>query len=311
MKIVDLNICAYQNAIATIGSFDGMHLGHQALINNLNNIAHSSHYKRVIISFEPLPLEYFYDQAGISRIARLSLLRDKVAIWQKLFDQCVILYFNSTTSQIAADDFVKQVLQHRLNIKHMVIGDDFKFGYQGLGTKNTLIAQGIQVNEFKTYYKNTLRISSTLIRNLAQNNELIELRKYLGHNIRYTSRVIYGQQLGTKYGVPTINLNLGHNRPALWGIYVALVHIEGVSYHATASIGKNPTVSTSDNYKLEAHLLDINLNLYGKIATIELIQFIRVELKFDSLESLFKQIHYDLDYTRNFFKFTNYRCIND
>lgn len=119
--------------------------------------------------------------------------------------------------------------------------------------------------------------------------------------MHYTSRVIHGNHLGRKYGVPTINLCLGKNKPAVWGIYVAYVYIDGIRYNAIASIGKNPTISDLDGYKLEAHLFDIDLNLYGKVATVEILEFLREELKFDNLELLFKQIYTDLDNARQYF----------
>ena len=113
--------------------------------------------------------------------------------------------------------------------------------------------------------------------------------------------MVYGNQLGRKYGVPTINLLLINKIPVLWGIYLAYVYIEGTQYKSVVSCGQNPTVTNTKNYKLEAHLLDVDLDLYGKIATIEILDFLRPELKFENLEQLFLQIHQDLQDARNYF----------
>jgi riboflavin kinase / FMN adenylyltransferase len=290
-------------AVATIGNFDGLHPGHLELLSNLKQIALDNNYRKVVITFEPLPLEYFADIKFEKRLTRLSLIRDKIIILrqQNLADELVILRFDASIANLSPQEFIQKVLQQQLDVKHVVIGHDFKFGKNGTGNINDFKAHGIESTVMEPYYIENERVSSSLIRHYATGNDLRMVAKYLGRNLHYTSHVIYGNQLGRKFGVPTINLGLNRNRPALWGIYTALVHIEGKTYNAVASIGKNPTVSIQDVYKLEAHLLDVDLDLYGKIATVEILSFMREERKFDDMDKLFKQIYQDLDDARRYF----------
>lgn len=292
------------SAVVTIGNFDGLHLGHLELFKTLNIVAKKYNYKRVAITFEPLPLEHFSDIKKEERLSRLSLLRDKFLLLKKndLIDELVVLHFNSRIANLSPKAFIKEVLLNKLNTSHVVIGHDFKFGKNGGGKINDFVKLGLEITLVEPFCINTERISSSIIRNLATKNDLTLIRNYLGHNLQYTSRVIHGKKLGRKLGVPTINLSLGRNKPALWGIYTAYIYIDNKRYNAVASIGKNPTVSDLDTYKLEGHLLDVDLDLYGKIATIEILGFIRDELKFNDIDSLIRQMQKDLQQARAYFK---------
>ena len=293
-----------QDAVATIGNFDGLHLGHQQLLQKLNIIASANNYKRILITFESLPQEYFCDIKGELRRSRLSLLRDKYFILKEknLVDELIIIHFNSNIAKMSYDIFIEQILKSQLNIKHVVVGHDFRFGNLGLGNINSFAKHGVSSTEFAEYCLDNERISSSMLRQLASENKLFELHQYLGRNLHYTSRVIRGNQLGRTLGVPTINLSLGRNKPALWGIYTAYVYIDNIKYKAVASIGRNPTICDNGGYKLEAHLLDIDLDLYGKIARVELLSFLRNELKFANIDELISQMQQDLINTRKYFK---------
>lgn len=301
IKIND-NINPELPGIATIGNFDGLHTGHLQLFKELNSLSQEYNYRRVAITFEPLPQEYFLKQT--QPILRLSLLRDKFNFLQAhdLADELVVLRFNRQLANMSPESFIQQLLKRKLKIAYVAIGHDFKFGKNASGTTEDFAKYCIKSHDMPPFYIQQQRVSSSLIRALASSNQLNEVYKFLGRNIAYTSRIVYGNQLGRKFNVPTINLALRHNcNLALWGIYLAHVYIEGECYDAVASIGKNPTTSTQNVYKLEAHLLDVDLNLYGKIATIEILQFMRQEHKFDDLPSLFKQIHTDLQIARDYF----------
>lgn len=290
-------------AIVTIGNFDGLHLGHQKLLSVLNHEGRLNNLRRIVVTFEPTPLTYLTRNNPNSRIYRLSLLRDKFMYLRNLnlADELVILHFNQALANLTPQEFINQILQKELNTKQVVVGHDFKFGHGGVGRVTDFADYQIAATVVAPYLYEGVRVSSSLIRDLARVNDLEKVHKYLGHNLCFTSRVIHGNQLGRKYGVPTINLCLGKNSPALWGIYVAWVWIDGVRYKAVSSIGKNPTVSKVDSYKLEAHLLDIDLDLYGKIATVEILYFLRNEIRFDDLESLFVQIRQDVVNARDYF----------
>lgn len=289
--------------IATIGNFDGVHEGHKKLLRQLDSKAKSFNAWRVVITFDVLPREYFADKTNTLRLPRIGLLRDKIKVLKEtnLVDEVVILHFNNHLAKLSSLDFIDNVLKDKLNVSHMLVGYDFRFGNKASGNINDLINAGIDCEEFSEMRYDNVRISSSLIRELASEQNLSIIKKYLGHNISYTSRVVYGNQIGRKYGVPTINLELRKIRPVLWGIYVGFVYIDGHRYNGVVSIGKNPTVGEGKMYKVEAHLLDVDLNLYGKIASVEILYYLRPELKFTDLDTLFNQIHQDMQDARNFF----------
>lgn len=302
MLVVDVNDTVLDTnlGIATIGNFDGIHLGHQEILKLLSYYNSDNNYCRYLITFEPNTQEYFLKNESQTR---LSLLRDKYYILKKnnLVDKLVVLNFNKHIANMTADEFIGYYLIKNLNIKIICQGRDFQFGRDKLGNLATFKKHSIAVMVVDDFYLDHKKISSSLIRNYASKNQLDIVKKYLNHNIHYTSRVIRGNRIGTKYGVPTINLSIGSVKPSLWGIYIAFVYIDNIRYNAVASIGKNPTVKDGNQYQVEAHILDVNMDLYGKIATIEIIKFIRDEIKFISLEELFKQIYKDIDIARSYF----------
>ncbi len=294
-----------KQSVVTIGNYDGCHLGHMQLISQVNDTANKKNLKRILVTFEPLPQEFFIEKKQGIRRSRLGLIRDKCNLLYNngnpLVDEIIILRFTENLAIYTPELFIKDILINKLNMTDVIIGHDFKFGINGSGNYLDFIQYGIEVKIIEPYYIDTHRVSSSLIRTYANENNLPMVYRYLGRNLCYTSRVVHGNHLGRKYGVPTINLCLGRNRPALCGIYAAYVYINNVRYNAVASIGRNPTIDDSNIYKLEAHLLDIDLDLYGFVATVEILSFLRPEMKFDNLELLFKQIYADLDNTRLFF----------
>lgn len=290
-------------SVVTIGNFDGVHLGHQKLFKVMNDVALNNNYKQVVLMFEPLPLEYFSWLKQTAIPARLSFLRDKIDIIKDIttIDEVIVLHFNHSIAKLTPAAFI-DFLKNRLNACHVVVGHDFRFGHKASGGVAELKTSGLNVTQVEALVDNGIIISSSFIRQLAKRNDLVAIKYYMGRNIRYSSRIIYGNQIGRKYNVPTINLDLGHKKPVLHGIYIARVHIEGVSYNAVASIGKNPTISNAKRYNLEAHLLDVSINLYGKIATVEILKFMRSEAKFINLAILFQQIHQDIQEAKFYFK---------
>jgi riboflavin kinase / FMN adenylyltransferase len=291
-------------SVVTIGSFDGLHLGHQELFKQMEAIAVKYNYRTIVITFEPLPLEYFLQKENKARLPRLSMLRDKVRILKKLgyIDEVVVIHFNALVAALTADDFIQKILKQKLNTCHAVVGYDFKFGKDGRGTAVDLINNGINVTNIGSYQIKDTLVSSSRLRELALNNQLAKIKAYLGRNLQYTARVIYGKQLGQKYKVPTLNLSLGRNKLALHGIYVAWVYLQETRYNAVVSIGTNPSTSDDEDYHLEAHLLDKTVNAYGMIATVEILMFLRAEKKFMDLTSLFQQIKLDIEEAKQYFQ---------
>ena len=303
MYRIIINKSQSEESVVTIGNFDGLHLGHRQLFESLNEVALKNNYRRIAITFEPLPLEYFHDQTHQLCLHRLCMLRDKFYLLTKdnLIDELIILHFNASVANLTPLEFIDRILKQKLNVRHAIVGHDFKFGKGGVGTVDDFAKSGINNTIIEPFMLNGQRISSSLIREIAGKNELELVKQYLGRNLHYTARVIHGNKMGRKYGVPTINLALGRNRPVVHGIYIARVYIEQIAYDAVASIGKNPTTNDLDVYKMEAHLLGVDLDLYGKIATVEILKHLRNERKFDDLDSLFAQIHQDMTDARNYF----------
>lgn len=297
-----LNLQNDKPSIIIIGGFDGLHLGHMQAFKMLKQKAHQYNYKKIALTFEPLPREYFARYRATNNIGRLSLIRDKYQ-WLKdelLVDELVILHFNHFLSTLSPDEFIVE-LKTKLNVKHVVAFDDFRFAKDRVGTLEDFRRHSIEVTHVEPLEINNVRVSSTFIRSLLSQNQLSKAAKYLGRNLQYTSRVIHGKKLGRTLGAATINLALKSIKPAIWGIYVAKVYIDGVCYPAVASVGQNPTVTTDTSYKIEAHLLDVDLDLYGKIAKVEFLEFLRPELKFNSITELKDQIKEDILKTHHYF----------
>lgn len=303
IKLSSSDYKANQPIIATIGNFDGLHLGHLELLEQLNRQALTNIAWRILITFEALPHEYFADVSGVLRLPRIGLLRDKIMILKEstLVDEVVILHFSRKLAELRPDQFIEQILRSKLRVTNMIVGHDFHFGYLATGSIHDLNQHGIKTTEFAELKHNQVRVSSSLIRELASEQNIEKIRTYLGRNIQYTARVVKGNQLARKWNFPTINLNLCRIRPVLWGIYTSFVYIDGVRYLGVTNIGKNPTISEGKVYKIETHLLDVDLDLYGKIATVEILHYLRQELKFDNLPDLFNQMYKDLDDAREFF----------
>jgi riboflavin kinase/FMN adenylyltransferase len=304
MQKIVINSCTNSKCVLTIGSFDGMHLGHQQLLNAVNIIGKKNNLKRSIILFQPYPHEYFCDRNGLIRRPRISFLRDQVALLmsKKLIDEIIIFHFTDSIANLSAADFIEKILIKKLNTTHIVIGENFKFGKNASGSNTDFIKHSINCTVIPSLMINNYKVSSSHIRDLAKQNELQLLKRFLGHNIHYTARVISGKKIGRKHNVATINLNVAqHTQLAVHGIYVAYVYIDGVKYQAVISSGFNPTVCDSETFKLEAHLLNENLNLYGKIATIEVLHFLRKEIKYNNHQDLFSQINQDILMAKEYF----------
>ena len=302
-KVLINDKCNSNGSVVTIGNFDGLHLGHQQLLQQLNVISKKKNLIRILITFEPSPYEFFLLNSSNSNLGRLSLLRDKFLILKKnnLVDLIIVCNFNKNFSNLLPDDFIQNILINKLNTKHLVIGNNWRFGKNASGTYQDLLKFNIDVSIINKFLINNNVVSSSIIRTAAEQNDFVTIKNYLGRNVHFTSKVVHGFKMGRKYGVPTINFNLDKKKLALWGIYAAYVYIDNIRYNAITSIGQNPTTNNLQTFKLEAHLLDIDLDLYGKIATVEILHFIRNEQKFSNLEVLFKTIHQDIKYGREYF----------
>lgn len=286
----------HQNAIMTIGNFDGVHGGHQAMLKSMVADAHANHAKAGVITFEPYPQEYFKKSEGF---IRLTSFREKYQVLKDLgIDFVVVLAFNQTLSQLSAEMFITKILVDTLKIQGLWIGDDFRFGRNREGDFTLLsrlaTINGFSVRQVSTVVDSHERISSTRIRRLLINGELSEAKRLLGRDYALVGRVQSGEQRGTRIGFPTANICLTSLVP-LSGVFVVRVKstaFEGIK-HGVANIGTRPTVDGKGRW-LEVHIFDFNGNLYHQRIEVLFIQKLRDEKKFNSLDELVQQIQEDV-----------------
>ncbi len=288
----------------TLGSFDGVHRGHQALLKALIKESQKRGLPSVVMFFEPLPREYF---AADNAPARLSSLREKVGmLFAHGVDVVVCLKFNHWLRGLSAAQFVEQLLVDAMNIKHLVLGDDFRFGCDRKGDLAMLQTSGKQwgftTSDTPTQQLAGERISSTRIRSLLQQNRFAAASELLSYDYAMTGRVIYGNQLGRQLGFPTANLNLGKRKTPIQGVFAVDVTFDGKAYPAVANIGVRPTVTGSIKPLLETHLLNFSGDLYGRRIAVTFRHKIRREMRFESYDALKKQVFADIEQAKNFFQ---------
>lgn len=295
----------HRGCVATIGSFDGVHRGHRAILQQLQEQARLLGLPSVVMVFEPQPYEYF---AGDNAPARLMRLRDKIRTLALCgVDRVFCLQFNQRLRHLSAQDFIEQVLVQGLGIKSLVVGDDFRFGCDRAGDfallKKAGKRYGFAVYDTCTVQDHGARISSTRIRQALQAERFDEAEQLLGHPYTIRGRVVYGQQVGRTLGVPTANVRLRRYRSPLNGVFaVRLQQVgDGVWLPGVANVGLRPTVGGETRPILEVHLLDFAGHLYGREVEVQFEKKLRDEQKFPSLDALKQQIYRDIEQARCFF----------
>ncbi len=290
--------------VATIGNFDGLHLGHQHVINQLKAVGEIKDLPTAVMIFEPQPVEYFVPERAPRRLARF---RDKLIHLGDIgIDYLICLNFNQQLAEMSAADFVSELLIKRMNVRHLVIGDDFRFGKGRSGDFDYLQQRGHEDN-FEVENTHTLmidgeRVSSTRIRQCLAQNDLVTARQLLGKPYTLSGKVAHGKKLGQQLGFPTINLNMGPRPIAAQGIFAVLVKgLDNRVLRGVASIGTRPTVNGVGTI-LEVYILNFSEQIYGRCVDVELLHKIRDEWKFDSLDALTAQIHKDIDDARAYFE---------
>lgn len=287
-------------SVVCIGAFDGLHLGHQALIRAAGEAARTLGVPLAVLSFEPLPREFF---ARGEKPPRLMLPRGKVEGLVGLGAEVIgLLRFNAEMTAMAPEAFIQRVLQQRLSAREVWVGRDFRFGHKRAGDPELLRAVGASVG-FATHGIEDVtlegeRISSSRIRQALVDGELDVAARLLGRPYSIAGRVVRGAQLGRQLGYPTANLRFGGKLPALSGIYATRVHGVGdAPWPSVSSLGTRPTVNGREPL-LEAHLFDFHGDLYGRRIEVEFVAKLREELKFDDLDTMVEQIHRDADDAR-------------
>ncbi|RTE64351.1 bifunctional riboflavin kinase/FAD synthetase [Amphritea opalescens] len=292
----------HKGCVATIGNFDGVHLGHQQVLAQVLRKGKELGLPAVVIIFEPQPREFF---AGNQAPPRLTRFDEKVRLLKAQgVDRVLCLTFNERLRTMSADQFVDELLLKGLAVRHFVVGDDFRFGCDRSGDYNMLRQSGerygFSVVNTETFDVDGERVSSTRVRHALQHNDLTLACALLGRPYSVTGRVMHGQELGRTIGVPTANVRMHRFHSPLNGVYAVTVTGKNLSAQGVANIGMRPTVNGKQPV-LEAHLFDWSGDLYGQLLTVEFKTFIRPEQKFSGLDALKQQIDNDIQQVRNYF----------
>ncbi|NWG87428.1 MAG: bifunctional riboflavin kinase/FAD synthetase [Hydrogenophilaceae bacterium] len=283
------------NAI-TIGNFDGVHLGHQAMLARLTTQAAALAAAPTVLTFEPHPREIFTPAAAP---ARLTSLREKLEILKGLGVEHVhICRFTRAFAALSAEDFVRRILVDGLKARYVLVGDDFRFGAKRAGDLGLLQAMGQQfgfaAEALPTVENDGDRVSSTLVRDALAAGDMAHAACLLKRPYSISGRVVTGDKLGREIGYPTANIQLKHNRPPITGIFAVRVQgLDAPDWPGVASLGTRPTVHANGRPTLEVHLFNFDRSIYRQHLRVEFLHKLRDEAKFDSLEALVAQIDKD------------------
>lgn len=287
--------------VLTIGNFDGVHLGHQRVIAALVAKANELNLVPAVMVFEPQPQELFNPQMAP---ARLSRLRDKYSLLKKLgVKRLICVNFTHQFASQSAEEFIEELLVNKLGVKHLIIGDDFRFGKNRLGNftmlKSAGLNLGFDVTDTASYKMLDCRISSTEVRKALQQDKLISAEQMLGRKYSIIGRVVHGDKQGRNLGFPTANVLLKRCVSPVSGVYAVQVNIADNRCFGVANIGSRPTVN-GIRQQLEVHIFDFENNLYGQQIEVALLKKLRSEQRFASLDELTAQITKDSEQARQY-----------
>ena len=294
MKIIRNTNLEQLPCVVTIGNFDGVHLGHQALLTEVKKRAHDLKLESAVITFEPNPKDYFSQNKPQTRI---SSLREKIELFNEIkIDRVHIIKFNQEFSKVTANEFIS-VLIKQLKVKEIVVGEDFCFGRGREGGIKQLSASSMKLNIKNKILMDGQRISSTLIRNLLANDKLDQANKYIGRPYSISGKVVHGEKRGRKIGFPTANIHMRHNRPPLKGVFA----VKFQNHFGVANLGIRPSIKGEKKLQLEVHLLNFSSDLYSQHVSVIFLKKLRDEKKFKSLDELKEQIKLDVIKAKLFF----------
>jgi riboflavin kinase/FMN adenylyltransferase len=288
-------------SVATIGTYDGLHLGHEKLLRRVVERARSQGLPSVVMSFEPTPKEFL---SSASPPARLMRFREKFdALAAAGIDIFFCPRFDQEMKNIAVDTFIRQVLVHALNVRYLVVGDDFRFAARRQGTVEQLRRAGraldIAIDQVASVVVDGSRVSSTEIRNALWEGRLDHATRQLGRPYRMSGKVIPGEKIGRTLGFPTANVNLRRRQSPVMGIFAARVSgISGQPLDAVASVGSRPTFAGTKPI-LEVHIFDFDEDIYGEYIHVDFIARIRDQEKFAQIDALVEQMHRDSDLAKD------------
>jgi riboflavin kinase/FMN adenylyltransferase len=295
---------ATDSKVLTIGNFDGVHRGHQALLERLIAHARSVALPAAVMTFEPLPREYFAPDLAP---ARLTSLREKLKLLEQSgVDQVYVCRFDAQFAALTATDFIERILVRGLSASYLMIGDDFRFG-QGRSGDFAMLQRAGQEHGFKVDMMPTIdwegeRVSSSAVREALESGEVEHAERLLGRAYQMSGKVMHGEKLGRQLGFPTANLQVKRKRLPLQGVFaVTLSGVDARPLPGAASLGVRPTVADGLKPVLEVHLLDFARDIYGAHVTVNFKHKLRDEKKYDSLDVLKAQIARDVSATRSYF----------
>jgi riboflavin kinase / FMN adenylyltransferase len=285
-------------SILTIGTFDGVHLGHQKILARLQALKEELGLKTVVLTFDPHPRKFLFpDQKDLKL---LTLVEEKLELMRKhQVDVTVVYPFSKAFSQLAANEYVEEILIKKLKVQYLVIGYDHKFGKDRDGDIFTLFKLShkhkFEVEEIPAKDIDSINVSSSRIRKALEEGDVELTSKFLGHSYFIKARVVEGKQLGRTIGYPTANLRIedGDKLIPKTGVYFVKVKVGEIFYHGMMNIGTNPTTDLDNTIKLEVNIFDFNEAIYGKVIRVSFLKRLRDEEKFDSIEALVQQIQRD------------------
>lgn len=284
------------NSVITIGTFDGVHVGHQKIIKRLVKTAKKENLKAVVLTFFPHPRMVLQKDANIKLI---NTIEEKAELFNKFgIDNLVVKKFTKAFSRLSAEDFAKQVLVDKLNAKKVIIGYDHHFGRNRRANIDDLRrfgeTYGFEVEEISMQDINDVAISSTKIRNALAEGDIIKANTFLGYDFMISGTIVRGKGLGKQMDFPTANLQIEESYKLIpkYGVYIVNANINGEVVFGMMNIGTNPTVNGNDE-SIETHFFNFDQDIYNQKIRINVLQRIRDEQRFESVEALKTQIHRD------------------
>ena len=288
-------------SVVTIGAYDGLHLGHRQLLERVVSSARRRSMPAVLMSFEPTPKEFF---SAVKPPARLMRFREK---FEELANAGIDVFycprFARAMREIPAADFIRRILIHGLNTRHLVVGDDFHFARRREGGVEHLAraaaALDFELEQVPSVIADGVRVSSTAVREALATGDLKRATTLLGRPYRMSGKIVAGEKLGRKLGYPTANVDLRRRQSAVIGIFAVRVHgLDGGPRDAVASVGSRPTFN-GNKPLLEVHVFDFDSDIYGRYIHVDFIARLRDQQKFDSADELVAQMHVDADNARS------------
>ncbi|MEG8946037.1 bifunctional riboflavin kinase/FAD synthetase [Rosettibacter firmus] len=282
----------------TVGSFDGLHIGHQKILKKLLEITNQINGTSVLLTFDPHPRMVISKNFDFKI---LTTLEEKISLLEKYgIENLIIQNFTKEFSNISSDDFIKKILVDKIGISHIIIGHDHKFGKDRLGDEKKLKELGdiynFNVTSVEAEIIDGQIVSSTKIRKALMEGDIEKVNLFLGRNYSIIGKVVEGAKRGKMLGFPTANIQLNDSNKAIpaGGVYAVNVKLRDQNYSGIMNIGKRPTFESNNHTVLEVNLFDFNDNIYNEIIQVDFIKRIRDEKKFESKDELINQIKYDI-----------------